>query len=134
MAYFIFYPSGVIIADDFFEIKPVIDFMGDPTALRCKLNNVDCTVDFLTGRFYVNGLCICPADGDVLLTDKKVEYRPIWWQGMRAPFRRWYRTFQIGAGEIGARWIIFLGWQFTEKGRNFKRMLQIHQDGTIGIG
>lgn len=133
------YPGEVVTTDDFCDIKRVIDAKGTPDIIRSTSDNLSCEVNFKNGRFYVNGLCICPAEGDVLLTDRPVEYRPIWWKGdrdtpIRAPFRRWYRTFQVGRGEIDARWILFFGWQFTENGRNHKRMIQIHQDGTVGVG
>jgi len=127
--FFLTYPNGeTVTLDDFFDIKRTIDRKGNPTILHYQIDGVNAFVDFSTGRFYINELCICPADEDgVLLTNKKVEYRPVW-------FRRWYRTFDQRGGEIDARWIIFLGWQFTENGRNHKRMMQIHQDGTVGIG
>ena len=121
------YPGEAVRLVDFLDIKRVMDAKGKPLMLCYELEYVNYEVDFTNGRFYINDNCICPTDGDILLTDKKVEYRPIW-------FRRWYRTFQVNEGEIDARWVLFLGWQFTENGRNHKRMMQIHQDGTVGVG
>lgn len=125
--FFLRYPNEVVETGDFFEIKRTMDSKGVPLSFRYELGSITVAVSFKTGRFYIDDICICPADGDIILTDKKVEYRPIW-------FRRWYRTFQVNKGEIDARWILFLGWQFTENGRNHKRTMQIHQDGRVGVG
>lgn len=125
--FFLKYPGEIITTDDFFDIKRIMDKKGTPLMLGCQVDHIYYDVNFTNGWFFINDNGICPADGDILLTDKNVEYRPIW-------FRRWYRTFKVGKGETGARWILFSGWQFTENGRNHKRMLQIHQDGTVGIG
>ena len=124
------YSKGeTVTLDDFFDIKRTIDKKGSPLKIGYEIEpGIDYWVDLKTGRFYVNGEWICPADEEgILLTDRKVEYRPIW-------FRRWYRTFDQRGGEIDARWVLFLGWQFTENGRNYKRMMQVRQDGTVGIG
>lgn len=131
MAQFILtYPGEVVKTGVFGDIRRVIKVRGTPTSLRFEIDQGNFEANFANGYFYINNMCVRPAECDLLLTDRKVEYRPIW-------FRRWYHTFEMGTGsrgEIGAYWILFLGWQFTENGRNFKRMIQIHQDGTVGVG
>jgi len=134
MQYFILkYPEETVILDDFFEIKRTIDDKGDPDSIRYEISEENphesrfYEVDLQTGCFSVDGCLIQPALDNGVLTHSDVDFRPVW-------FRRWYRTFQVAKGETGAQWALFLGWQFTEDGRNHKRMLQIHQDGTVGMG
>ena len=85
-------------------------------------------VNLKNGKFYVNGQTLVPSRGDVeSLADRSYPaYRLIY-------FKRHFFTFGDRPGEevVG---LYGIGWQFTEEGKNIKRLLYITLNNEIIFG
>ena len=85
-------------------------------------------VNLKNGKFDVDGQILIPSRGDVeSLTDRSYpSYRLIY-------FKRHFFTFGDRPGEevVG---LLGIGWQFTEEGKNIKRLLYITPNNEIIFG
>ena len=85
-------------------------------------------VDLITGQFNVNGQIMHASRGDIenLSNRSDINYRMIY-----------ARRHFFGQGVIGQYddvGLYLIGYQFTEAGRNYKRILYIYPNGEIIFG
>lgn len=88
--------------------------------------SVSIGVDLTDGSFNINDFTIEPMLDDVKWKDLNVDFRVIY-------FRRNRRHYTAEMLPLGHDIDYFIGWQTTYEGKNYKRILKIGADGTIGM-